>query len=143
MRAAHNCDDFDTLLDVARTRNADFLPPLADSEVVKTAKSAWGNTERGENRFGRPGIFFDTEEATRLITFDQDLFVLLAFLRAHNGPTRTFIAANALAKELGWGRKRLANARKRMEGIYIEMVRRPSEVKGPALYRWLPKGGQN
>ena len=32
---ARYCDDFDALLDVARTANADFLPPLADAEVVK------------------------------------------------------------------------------------------------------------
>ena len=68
-----------------------------------------------------------------LITSDQDLFVLLAFLRANNGPTRTFIAANALAKELGWGRKRLADTRKRLEGTYIEMVRRPSKAREPPI----------
>jgi hypothetical protein len=111
--------------------------------VVKTANSAWSITERRENRFGRPGVFFDAEEANRLITSDQDLFALLAFLRANNGPTRTFIAANALAKEFGWGRKRLADTRKRLEGTYIEMVRRPSEVKGASQYRWVSKGGQN
>ena len=47
--------------------NADFSPPLPDSEVVKTANSAWGITERGENRVGRHGAFFETEEANRLI----------------------------------------------------------------------------
>ena len=143
MRAAHHCDDFDALLDVARTRNAEFLPPLADSEVVKTAKSAWGITERGENRFGRPSVSIGAEEAIHLIKTDPDVFVLLSFLRANNGPARTFIAANALAEVFGWGRKRLADARKRLEGTYIKMVRRPSKVKGAALYRWLCKGGQN
>ena len=41
MRAAHHCDDFDALLDVARTSNASFLPALMDDEVVKIANSAW------------------------------------------------------------------------------------------------------
>jgi hypothetical protein len=143
MHSAHHCDNFESLLDVARTRNADFSPPLPDSEVVKTANSAWGITERDENRFGRHGAFFETEEANRLIIGDQDVFVLLAFLRANNGATRTFIVANALAEQLGWGRKRFANTRRRLEGTYIKMVRRPTTFKGPALYRWVPKGGPN
>jgi hypothetical protein len=143
MRAAHNCDDFDALLDVARTRNADFLPPLADSEVLKIVKSAWDYTQRGENRFGRPGVFFEAKEATDLICSDQDAFLLLAFLRANNGPVSTFMVANGLAKQFGWTRKRFAAARRRLEGTYIKEVRWPTTFKGPALYRWVPKGGQN
>jgi hypothetical protein len=30
-----------------------------------------------------------------------------------------------------------------LEGTYIKMVQRPSTFKGPALYRWVTKGGQN
>lgn len=143
MQSARHCDRFDSLLDVARTRNSDFFPPLPEAEVVKTAKSAWNYTQRGENRFGRPGVSIDAEQAIHLIKTDPDVFVLLSFLRANNGPARTFIAANALAEVLGWGRKRLADARKRMEGTYIEMVRRPSKANGAAHYRWVSKGGQN
>jgi len=143
MRSARHCDTLESLLDVARTQNEDFSPPLTDSEVVKATSSAWGITVCGHNRFGRPGAFFDAEEANHLIILDQDVFVLLAFLRANNGPTRTFIVANALAKQFRWGRKRFADTRRRLEGTYIEMVQRPSEVTGPALYRWVSKGGQN
>ena len=102
MQSARHCDDFESLLDVARTRNEEFSPPLTDSEVVKTANSAWDYTLRGDNRFGRHGAFFDAEEANRLITSDQDAFVLLAFLRANNGPASTFMVANGLAERLGW-----------------------------------------
>jgi hypothetical protein len=49
MRAAHHCDNFNAFLDVACTQNTKFLTPLADDEVVKVAKSAWGYTERDEN----------------------------------------------------------------------------------------------
>ena len=142
MRFAHNCDDFDALLDVARTRNEDYLQPLTDSEVVKTAKSAWDYTERGENRFGRPGVFFEAKEATDLICSDPDAFLLLAFLCAKNGPASTFMVANGLAKQLEWTRKRLAAARRRLTGVNIKMVHRPTTITGPALYRWIPKGGQ-
>ena len=71
----------------------------------------------------------NSEEANHLITSDQDVFVLLAFLRANNGPTRNFIVANALAKEFGWGRKRFADTRRRLEGTYIRKVRWPSYVQ--------------
>jgi hypothetical protein len=143
MRAAHHCDDFDALLDVALTSNANFLPPLTEDEVLKVAKSAWSYTERGENRFGRPGVFFDTEEANRLITSDPDLYLLLSFLRANNGPASTFMVANGLAEKFGWGRKRFAAVRKRLEGTHIKIVMRASVVNGPARYRWRSKGGQN
>jgi hypothetical protein len=139
MKAAHHCDDFDALLDVALTANANFLPPLTEGEVVKVAKSAWGYTQRGENHFGRPGVYFDAEEANRLITSDPDLFVLLAFLRANNGPASTFMVANGLAQKLGWGRKRFAAKRRDLEQTHIKMVRRPSATNGPARYRWLAK----
>ncbi len=141
MKAAHHCDDFDGLLDVARTRNAEFLPPLADHEVVKVAQSAWDYTERGRNRFGTPGAFFPAPEANQLISTNQDAFVLLAFLRANNGPDRTFMVTNTLAKHLGWTRKRIAKARKFLERDYIDQVR-PASSGRPALFRWKPKGGQ-
>jgi len=143
MRQGHHCDDFDALLDVARTRNEEFSPPLTDDEVVKVAKSAWGYTERGENRFGTPGAFFPLAEANHLIATDQDAFVLLAFLRANNGPGRTFMVTNTLSKTFGWTIKRLAEARKSLRLYsYIEQVKRASTGR-PALYRWKSKGGQN
>jgi hypothetical protein len=143
MKAAHHCDDFDGLLDVAQTRNAEFLPPLPDDEVVKVAKSAWGYTARGENRFGTPGAFFPADEARHLIAADQDGLILLAFLRANNRPGRTFMIANALADELHWTRKRLAAARARQTGPYIRLVRRASQGR-PAQYCWTTnESGQN
>ncbi len=143
MTAAHHCDDFQALLDVAHTRNSEFCPPLEDDEVVKVATSAWAYTERGVNRFGRPGVFFDAEEANRLIVSDQDAFVLLTYLRANNRPDSTFMIANGMADTLGWPRKRLAAARNRLDGAYVELLRRASRGTGPAIYRWKSKGGQN
>jgi Bifunctional DNA primase/polymerase, N-terminal/Primase C terminal 1 (PriCT-1) len=142
MRRAYYCDDFDALLDVARTRNEEFLPPLPDNEVVKVAKSAWGYTERDQNRFGTPGAFFPADEANHLIKTDQDGFVLLGFLRANNGPNRTFMVANTLSETFGWTIKRLAAARKRLLCSELEQVRRASTGR-PGLYRWKFKGGQN
>jgi hypothetical protein len=47
-RHAAFCDDFEGLLDVARTANADFPKPLPDSEVVKRASQVWRDVEAGK-----------------------------------------------------------------------------------------------
>ena len=143
MQSAHYCDDFDAVLDVARTRNATFLPPLPHGEVAKIAASAWKYTERGENRMGRPGVWFPASEANYLIRNDPDAFLLLSYLRANNGPTRTFMIANGLERDLPLTRKRLAAARRRLTGPYVRLVRRARKRGGAALYRWRVKGGQN
>jgi hypothetical protein len=136
MKAAHYCDDLETLLDVARSENAEMMLPMNDTEVIKVATSAWNYTERGLNRFGQTGAWFPTIEANTMIASDQDAFLLLAFLRANNGPASTFIAANGLADVFKWTRKRLAAARRRLEQSHITMVRPASEQRGAALYRW-------
>ena len=142
MRAAHHCDGFDALLDVARTRNAEFSsPPLPDPEVVKIAASAWNYTERGENRYGRPGVFFDAAQADELIRTDPDLYLLLSFLRANNGPDRKFMATNeGLAKILHWRTKRVAATRHRLLTEGYATQTNAARPKQPARYRWT-KGG--
>jgi hypothetical protein len=141
MSGANHCDDFHALLDVARTRNAEFSPPLLDDEVVKIAHQAWGYTERGENRFGRPGVFFAAAQVNELICSDPDLYLLLSFLRANNKPNSHFMATNqGLAKIFHWRPRRVAAARRRMieKGYVIQT--RPARTKQPALYYWR-KGG--
>ncbi len=142
MRNAHHCDDFDALLDVARTANNQYLPPLPDSEVVKVATSAWGYTERGDNHFGQTGVWLSTEEVNHLIKQNPDDLVLLSFLFANNGRSKPFMIANGMADRLGWPRKRLAAARKRLIGVYVERVKAASSFTGAALYRRKSKGGQ-
>ena len=119
MRNAHHCDDFDILVDVARTANNQYLPPLPDSDVVKAATSAWGYTERGENHFGQNGVWLSTDEVNHLIKQNPDDLVLLSFLFANNGRSKPFMIANGMADRLGWPRKRLAAARKRLNGVYV------------------------
>jgi hypothetical protein len=141
MRAAHRSDDFDALLDVAHTRNDEFCPPLEDDEVVKVATSAWGYTERGKNRFGRPGVFFDARQADELIRNDPDLYLLLSFLRANNKHDSEFMATNqGLAKVFHWRTKRVAAARRRMIARGHAIQTRTARPQQPARYRW-GKGG--
>jgi hypothetical protein len=143
MRAAHSCDDFDQLLDVARTRNEEFAAPLPESEMVKTAESAWGYTTRGENRFGwGRGVWFVASEAVELITGDPDVYLLLSYLRAQNGPRAEFFVANGFAKTFRWGSGRLAAARKRLLSRGdIECVKRPGR-RTPGVYRWRKEGAR-
>ena len=77
--------------------------------------SAWRYTERGDNRFSRPGVFFEAEHANQLIRDDPDLYLLLSFLRANNRPESQFMATNqGLGKIFRWRTKRIAAARRRM-----------------------------
>jgi hypothetical protein len=136
MQAAHHCDDLEALMDVARTENAEMIPPMEDAEVAGIAAKAWSYTERGLNRFGQSGAWFPTAEANTMIASDQDAFLLLAFLRANNGPQRTFMVANGLAETFGWTRKRFARARRRLECSHLVLVRPASVRNGAAQYRW-------
>jgi hypothetical protein len=92
--------------------------------VNAIAWSAWDYTERGENRFGEHGAWFPVEEVVRLLK-EQDAMILLAFLRAKNGPSAIFMCTNTLAATLKRRRERLAEARSRLiEMDYIDQVRR-------------------
>jgi hypothetical protein len=143
MRHANHVDDFDSLLDVARTFNDNCEPPLEDTEVTAVARNAWGYEQRGENRFGKHGAWFPLDEVKRMID-NQDAFFLLAFLRANQGPDATFMCANGLADKFGWTRKRLADGRRRLIELgYFKPVRQAG-YRTAALHRWTkPRGGQN
>jgi hypothetical protein len=83
------------------------------------------------------GAWFPFEEVAAMVSYQQqDAFLLLAFLRATQGPTTTFMCANGLADKFGWHRKRLANARRQLiELAYIKQVRFAHRGE-PALYQW-------
>jgi hypothetical protein len=141
MQAAHHCDDLAALLDVARTQNEAFFPPLGDAEVVKTALSAWGYTERGENRFGRGKRLVTTFDAIDgLLHQHPDAFILLTILRRHHDETARFVVANAMAATMpggGWSIRRFVAARKDLINTGEIVQLRPAlKMVGPALYRF-------
>ena len=138
MREAKNVDSLDTLVRVARALNETCTPPLDEREVEKIARSAWSYEQRGLNRFGRHGVWFETSVANDLIKADQDLYILLSYLRANNGPDRQFMIADGFAETLGWGRKRLSAARKRAMQSHVQMVKGASNYTGRALFKWQP-----
>ena len=136
MREAHHVDDFESLLDCAETLNQELVEPMQQAEVAKIATSAWGYTERGENRFGRHGVWFPTDEANELIASSPDDFLLLSYLRANNKPDSTFWVANGLAEKFGWSRQRLAETRQSLIAHgYLRLLRGGNQYTGAALYR--------
>jgi len=67
---------------------------------------------------------------------DQDAFILLAFLRAHNGPWSAFMCTNSLSERLEWDRRRLSAARSRLVDLgYIKCVRLAYRGHA-ALFEW-------
>ena len=136
MRHANHVDDFDALLDVARTFNDNCEPPMEDAEVTTVASNAWGYEQRGQNRFGKHGAWFPLDEVKRMIDGNQDAALLLMFLRANQGPDATFMCANGLAETFGWHRIRLANARRSLIEMGYLRVLRTARQNTPALYRW-------
>jgi hypothetical protein len=137
MRQAHYVDTFDELLDVARTANDNFLPPMEDAEVIKIAQSAWDYTERNDNRFGQFGAYVPLELVNRLATTNPDALALLNVLKARNGPNSVFPIANAMADTaiaLGW--RRLAKARELIVNWGLVEQVSPRTRHRPAHYRW-------
>jgi hypothetical protein len=112
MRAARHCDDFDALLDVARTFAEDALMvPLSEAEIVKTARSAWNYEITNRNLFGRgAALIMMHEEVDELFAENPDALLLLLKLRRHHWG-RDFVLANAMATSLGWGLPRFKAAR--------------------------------
>lgn len=136
MRHANHIDDFDSLLDVARTFNDTCEPPMEETEVMTVAQSAWRITERGDNWFGRKGVFFDNADIIRFINEDTDLYVMLSLLRAHNGPAAEFImTVDWLSETLGWRRHRVIDTRRRLIAGYAQQIR-PARQRVAALFRW-------
>jgi hypothetical protein len=141
MKKAHECGSKSQLLKAARSYvDETFKPKLSDAEISRTVDSAWGYTERGENRFGAGRrVQFEHEEVDALAGEHPDAFALLGLLRRHHW-NREFVVANALAKTLGpkgWRRQRFAAARQVLEQQgRIIMIRAPAKDRGPALYRW-------
>ena len=98
MRSAARASSLDEVLDAGRSFNADCQPQLEETEVINTAQSAWNYTVQGTNRFGQHGAWLAAEEILRMLaTANHDALILLAFLRAHNGPWAKFMCTNTLA----------------------------------------------
>lgn len=137
MQQARYCDDLDALMDVARLEAEALYPPLPDTEIIKTARSAFGYQQRGENWCGvGQRVVMTHDVIDGLMMADNDAFIMLTLLRRHHWG-RDFVIANALADKLGWSLSRVRRARKSLvdRGL-VEEVRANSSFHGAALYRF-------
>jgi hypothetical protein len=107
-QAAHT-DDFETLMDVMRTRNMDCTVPLTESELEAAAHSAWKYERQGRNLVGRgKAVVMSHDVIDRLD--DPDAFYLMALLKRHHWG-RDFVLTKAMASALGWTLPRWRRAR--------------------------------
>jgi hypothetical protein len=139
MRHAPRCDDFESLLDVARTFNGErMMAPLSDVEVVKAASSAWNYTVAGKNYFNAPVTPLRHEEIDALALQDPEAFALLAYLRRCHWNRETFALTKAFAQKIGWWPRRLRGAtRSLVEFGVIECINRGGRgPHDPPQYRW-------
>ena len=135
MKCAAQAESLEEVIKEAHSFNARCVPALEEREVIRTAQSAWKYEVRGLNRFGQYGAWFPLDELTGLLT-DQDAFVLLAYLRAYNGPWSRFMCTNSLSERLHWSRRRLPAARNRLiERDYIRCVAQAGQGHA-AFYTW-------
>lgn len=146
MREAASCDDFETFLDVARTRNEECEPPLSKIEVLKIVKSAWNYEQCRQNFIGHKGQYATVtkDEFAALIGFPGAVYLLVRLRLIHGNRDTSFILANAIAPKLGLSLHTFRRARDRLVKIrLLECVHlggRKGPRSDPPLYRWV-KGG--
>jgi len=136
-RRAHHADDFDQLLDYARTQNECCAEPMTDAEVTKIVSNVWKMQCEGRNRFGQFGAYVPLAVVNELALANPDALALLNVLKANNGPNSIFPIANAMAEtviSLGW--RRFAQARKAIIGLGLVKQVSAQTQRKPAMYRW-------
>ena len=82
-QAAH-ADDFETLMDVMRTRNMDCTLPLPKSELQAAALSAWKYEREGRNLVGRGKAVVLSHNTIERDGHSLDAFYLLTILKRHH-----------------------------------------------------------
>jgi hypothetical protein len=144
MRHAPRCESLDDVFDFARTRNKEqMLPPLAEIEVARIARSAWDYTERGANWFAVCGgaVALPNSTVDGLAAGNPHAFALLAILRRTHGMREQFVLAKETAEKLGWTLRRFRAARRRLEIAGVIRCVRPGGrgPHDPPVYTW-PQG---
>jgi hypothetical protein len=138
LRAARHCDEFDTLCDVARTRNSEFSPSLEDDEVMRTAASAWRYETEGQNYSGGMVAVFSVADVLPLMP-DPYVAALLVWAKASFKPDGKFWIADGLAAKFEWSARQLRQARRRAIEMGLIRLIRPAAFQRPALYGFGPE----
>jgi hypothetical protein len=136
-QAAH-ADDFETLMDVMRTRNMDCTTPLMESELEATARSAWKYETEGRNLVGRgKAVVISHSVIDRVMAHSPDAFYLLMILKRHHWG-RDFVLAKPMAESMGWGLRRWKVARDMLVrlGIIACLHEGGLGPNDPPIYAW-------
>lgn len=142
MRQARHVDVFDDLLDVARTFAGDqFATPMGESELVQTAKSAWGYETTGKNKFGQPAtLSISHDRIDQVLPMGADPLALFIYLQRKSNHRDNLIVANDMRKTMPdgeWPLRRFTSARKALiDGGVLRETRPASTYRGPAVYAW-------
>jgi hypothetical protein len=156
LRDARHVDDLDALIDCAQSyADVCFVDPLTPAEIEKTARSAWGYEERGENWVGTEAKTLVTLSYLKQVIGDapnkhsDSAFVLLLLLKLeHSGRQARgepfMMVLDAMARDgclPGWTLYQYRNAAKvLLEAGYIECVFQGGRSKhSPSLYFLTPK----
>jgi hypothetical protein len=136
-RHAVHCDSLDALLDVARTwADRRLAVPLPDTEIVKTATSAW--RRRGERKLFMQHVVEGPKFAA--LVADVEVWAVCSYLMVENGPAATFLIADDLGKARGWPRRLVPRVRRKLLNMEIVECVRPPRKGAAGLYRWcLPR----
>jgi hypothetical protein len=112
LREVRACDDFDTLLDVARTLNAECHPPMSDVQVISKAKQAWKYETAGNNWVGKRARATTTRDEILSLSHFPAAGCLLNLLRvSHAMPGEPFaIDQVKTAGLLRWERNTIRTA---------------------------------
>jgi hypothetical protein len=132
-------DDFDTLLDVVHTENANLMDPLSEVELLKLTNSAWGYETRGDNLKGRGKSILIGHDVYDQLTCEKhhDAFLLYARLKRHHW-SRDFYLPKAMAQSMGWGIPKFKRARDTLVALgYIECIHPGGKgPNDPPVYCW-------
>jgi hypothetical protein len=108
LREVKHCDDFDALLDKARTINMTYDPPMLDAQVISKAVSAWKYEAAGRNWVGHKARASTDREEILALRHDPGAAMLLNLLRVSHQPDDRFaIDQIKTATLLQWSREML------------------------------------
>lgn len=140
---AQRLASFEELLHIAADINLGFSPPVADAEVVRTAKSVWRYRERGELWEREMPRYSFTKDELDAVFGDANALMLGAYLKtAHGLCTEPFaISAKAMSKASvipRWRIDRYRSARNSLlEFGLLHQVRQGGKgPNDPSLYRF-------
>jgi hypothetical protein len=136
---ARHCDDFESLLDVARSMNMDCVPQMRDAQVIKIATSVWNLETSGNNWVGRRARASTDRDELLSLSHDPGAVMLLLLLRVSHPPQFDVpFAIDQLktAELLGWSREMLrARISTLLRACRIARVHYGKGTNDPHLYR--------